>query len=164
MLSFIYLPFLNLYLNPPKIKVEVGDGFYLTIPKISAQAEVFAQVDPFNQPEYREVLKKGIAHAKGTKLPGEGGTVFLFAHSSDSPFNITRYNTIFLRLGELESGDEVIINKDKKKYIYKVVEKKEIMPWDVSYLKDTKKDQLILQTCTPIGTAFKRLLVFARPI
>lgn len=163
-LLVIYYPFLNIYLNPPKINADIKDGFYLTIPKISAQAPVFTDTDPFNQEEYRKALEKGVAHAKGTKLPGEGGTVFLFAHSSDNPFRLTRYNTIFLRLGELNKGDEIIINKDKKKYIYKVTDKKTVMPWEIKYLKDIKKDQLVLQTCTPIGTAFKRLLVFAQPI
>ena len=36
--------------------------------------------------------------------------------------------------------------------------------YDVSYLIETKKTQLILQTCTPIGTSLKRLLVFADPV
>lgn len=162
LLTFIYYPLISAYLNPPKLQaLEQKDGFFITIPKISAQAPVIQNVDPWNKVTYQKALSEGVAQAKGTKLPEEKGTMFIFAHSSDSPWRITRFNTVFLRLGELESGDEVIINKDKKEYKYQVKSKKVVNPGEVDYLKNTEKDQLILQTCTPIGTAFQRLLVFA---
>ena len=138
-------------------------GMFITIPKIHAQAQVTENVDPFNEKEYNEVLKKNIAHAKGTALPGEEGTIFLFAHSSGTPWEITRFNTIFLRLGELQKGDSIVLVRNGKKFAYTVSNKKEVWPSEVSYLLDTKQTQLILQTCTPIGTSLKRLLVFAEP-
>lgn len=164
LIAYIYLPFLMLFLNPPKIEAtENLEGFYITIPKIKAQAPIIEDVDPWNPAIYQKALENGVAHAKETSLPGQKGTIFLFAHSSDSPWRITRYNTIFLRLGELENNDELVINRDKKTYKYKVFEKREVYPSEIKYLKETEKDQLILQTCTPIGTAFKRLLIFAKP-
>lgn len=42
--------------------------------------------------------------------------------------------------------------------------KKTVWPNEVKYLKEDQGDILILQTCTPIGTALQRLLVFAKPI
>jgi sortase A len=162
LLFFIYYPLLSAYLNPPKLEaLEQKDGFYITIPKISAQAPVLENVDPWNRTLYQKALENGVAHAKGSKLPEENGTIFIFAHSSDSPWRITRYNTIFLRLGELNVGDEILINKDKKTFKYIVKDKKVVNPAEVKYLKENEKDQLILQTCTPIGTAFQRLLIFA---
>lgn len=163
---FIYIisPVLLIYLFPPKVAtVSQKTGTYLTIPKIGAQAQVQENVDPFNKDEYKSVLKKNIAHAKETSLPGEAGTVFIFAHSSGPPWEITRLNTIFLRLNELKKGDTIRINKGKKVFTYTVSEKKEVYPSDVKYLLNTSKNQLILQTCTPIGTDWKRLLVFAQP-
>ena len=61
-------------------------------------------------------------------------------------------------------GDIIIISKDRKLYKYKVTDKKTVWPNEVNYLLETKKTQLILQTCVPIGTSFQRLLVFAEPI
>lgn len=162
LLGAIYYPLISAYLNPPKVEsLEQKDGFFITIPKISAQAPVLENVDPWNQTIYQKALEQGVAHAKGTKLPEEKGTVFIFAHSSDAPWRLTRFNTVFLRLGELNSGDEILINKDKRVFKYIVKDKKVVNPNQVRFLKETEKDQLILQTCTPIGTAFQRLLIFA---
>lgn len=163
--SYILYPIIKIYLFPPAIKqIQTQKGIFLTIPKIHAQAPIIENVNPWNQSEYLQSLKKGIAHAKGTALPGENGTIFLFAHSSGSPWEITWYNTIFLRLNELQKKDRIEIVKNGKKYLYKVRDKKEVWPSEVNYLLQTKKDQLILQTCTPIGTSLKRLLIFADPI
>ena len=50
----------------------------------------------FNKNEFLPVLRKGIAHAKGTALPNEtNGNVYLFAHSTDSLLNVGRYNAVF---------------------------------------------------------------------
>lgn len=163
-LIFIYYPIISLYISPPQTRVALEEsGFSISIPKINAKAPIISNVDPWDKDAYRESLKKGIAHAKGTALPGERGRVFLFAHSSDYPWNLTRYNTIFFRLNELKEGDEIIIYKDNKNYTYLVNKKIEVWPNEVEYLKKTSEDELILQTCIPIGTDLKRLLVFAAP-
>lgn len=147
---------------PPTLqKVQTKQGVYVTIPKINAQAPIIENVDPWNESEYNQALKKGVAQAKGTVKPGEKGTIFLFAHSSGLPWELTRYNTIFLRLNELQANDTITITKNEKEYTYKVTDKKEVWPNEVNYLMQTEKDQLILQTCTPVGTSLKRLLIFA---
>ena len=164
-LVFIYYPIISLYLFPKKIDSKVlTKPFYIEIPKINVASQIIPNVDPFNETEYRKSLENGIAHAKDTSLPGEKGTSFLFAHSSDLPWRITRYNVAFFRLPELQKGDIIIISKDRKLYKYKVTDKKTVWPNEVNYLLETKKTQLILQTCVPIGTSFQRLLVFAEPI
>lgn len=165
LLIFIYYPLINLYLFPNKLTSNTVDkSFYIEIPKINVKTSVIKNVDPFNEKEYRASLEKGIAQAKGTVLPGEKGTTFLFAHSSDLPWRITRYNVAFFRLPELQKRDPITIFRNGKEYRYKVIEKKTVWPSEVNYLLDTKKTQLILQTCVPIGTAFQRLLVFAEQI
>lgn len=162
--AYILYPIARIYLFPPTIQpIQAQKGIFLTIPKIHAQAPIIENVNPWNETEYSQALKKGIAHAKGTALPGKKGAIFLFAHSSGAPWDIAWYNTIFLRLGQLQKGDSIEINKNGKKYLFKVREKKEVWPNEISYL-ETKKDQLILQTCTPIGTSLKRLLIFADPV
>lgn len=161
---FIFYPLLQAYTPTASVeKVTAQSGTHITIPLINAQAPIIENVDPWDASVYNESLKKGVAHAKGTSLPGEDGTVFLFAHSSGMPWELTRYNTIFLRLGELNAGDEILITKNGKEYKYIVTSKQEVDPSQVNYLLQTDKNQLILQTCTPIGTSLRRLLVFAEP-
>ena len=159
---FIYYPIIMVYSLPTQIN-KVNADFSIEIPKIKLVSPVIKNVDAFNEKEYRKALIKGIAQAKGSALPGQKGTIFLFGHSSDYPWNLTRYNTIFLRLGDLEKNDLVILKKDGKEYRYRVFDKKVVWPNEVKYLSQNNKTQLILQTCTPIGTAFQRLLVFAEP-
>ena len=162
---YTFFPILQIYLFPPAIKTVLpAKGMFITIPKIHAQAPVTENVNPWNEAVYKEVLKKSVAQAKGTSLPGQNGTIFLFAHSSGAPWELTRFNTIFLRLGELQPGDKIIIERNGKIYNYKVREKKVVFPDEVQYLLQTKRTQLVLQTCTPIGTSLKRLLVFADKI
>ena len=158
----LFYPIASIYLFPPTISSNIPQkGTYITIPKIYAQSPVIEEVDPWNETEYSEALKKGVAQAKGTSLSGQGGTTFLFAHSSGNPFEANRYNTIFYRLGELVKGDEIVIFRNGEKLVYAVRETKVVKPDETKYLKDISRDQLILQTCTPVGTSLKRLLVFA---
>lgn len=164
-LAFTFYPLLQTYFAPPNVeKVTAKTGIYITIPNIHAQSAVIENVDPWNESIYNEALKKGVAHAKGTALPGEKGTAFLFAHSSGVPWELTRNNTIFLRLNDLSTGDTILVTRNGKDLPYKVTAKKEVNPSEVQYLIQTDKTQLILQTCTPVGTSLRRLLIFADPI
>lgn len=134
---------------------------FISIPKINAYAPLVDDVDPWNETEYREALTKGVAIAKGFSKPGQKGTTYIFAHSSDSPWRISSYNTVFFRLGELKEGDEIETYYNGQAYQYTVSHSIEVWPDEVEAITKTQTDQLILQTCTPIGTSLKRLLVFA---
>ena len=164
-LFYIYFPFIKLFLFPIPINHDINRrGYFIEIPKINAYSPIVLDVDPWNKSEYLEKLKSGVAHAKGTVLPGDIGMSFLFAHSSDLPWNITRYNTVFFLLGSLKIGDEIVIFRDNEKIGFKVVEIRIVSPYEVSFLKDLSVDQLVLQTCWPIGTDYKRLLIFTERV
>lgn len=164
-LIVIYYPYIKELLFPPQITDEIrqSKSFSIEIPKIQVFSEIIPFVDPFNSKEYLEQLKKGVAHAKNSALPGDGGTVYLFAHSSDVPWRITRYNTAFFKLDFVEKGDAIYIRKNDELFTYEVYDKKTVWPGDVKYLTKPQGNILILQTCAPVGTALQRLLVFARP-
>lgn len=139
-------------------------NFSLIIPKIHAKGKVVSNVDPSDERGYMEALKVGVAHAAGTQLPGDSGNIYMFAHSTDSPINIIRYNAVFYLLRELEMGDEIEVYYAGVKHRYIVIDKKIVEPTDVHYLTPTNgedKEILILQTCWPPGTTLKRLLIFA---
>ncbi len=136
--------------------------FSLVIPKINARAKIVANVDASNPKEYLWVLKQGVAHAKGTGFPGISRSIFLFAHSTDAPWNVVRYNAVFYLLHELEIGDEIVIFFYNKKYFYRVFEKKIVSRQETDFWKKKDEEVLILQTCWPPGTTQKALLVFGK--
>ena len=145
-----------------EILVPVDPNFSIVIPKIAANAKILANVDPTDEKIYLPALQKGVAHAQGTAFPGEGGHIFLFAHSTDYFWNVGAYNAVFYLLGKLEKGDEVNIFYKGQRFVYKVIAKKIVDPKQVEYLtRKSNKEFLTLQTCWPPGTTLKRLLVFA---
>lgn len=138
--------------------------FWLKIPKIGAQAKVIANVDPTDKEEYLQALKEGVAHAAGTFFPGMRGNITLFAHSTDSPVNVRRWNAVFYRLDELKIGDEVEVIFLGRHYVYRVTAKRVAPPSDTKiFEKQPGEERLYLQTCTPRGTSLKRLIVMAEP-
>lgn len=158
--------------------------FGLYIPKINAKAPVIENVSVTSEKEYMGALQKGVAHASGSVFPGMDGATFLFAHSSEIPWNVgAQYNTIFYLLRELEAGsnenvplgggpaeikggDEIYVFFLDKIYKYRVTEKHTVQANDVSWLIHAKegKERLVLQTCWPPGTALKRLIIVAEPV
>ena len=102
-------------------QIEMGDpGYSLQIPKIAVNTSVVANVATDNQEVYTQALKNGVAHAKGTYLPGMDGGVTMFAHSIDVPEMAQDYGAVFYRLDELARGDKVIIWFEGEKFEYQV--------------------------------------------
>lgn len=137
--------------------------FSVYIPKINAKANVIPNVDAGNSDDYGNALKNGVAHAKGTFFPGQGNTIFLFAHSTDSPLNFAQYNAVFYLLTKLDEGDSVIMYFLDKRYPYVVKQKLIVDPSDVSWFAKKNRETLVLQTCYPPGTSLKRFLIIAEP-
>lgn len=147
----------------PTQKIDYHN-FFIFIPKIKAKAKVFANTPTDNRQKYLDVLQRGVAHAKGSGFPGQGKTIYLFAHSTNSPFYATRLNAVFMLLDQLQSSDVIIIYFSGHQYRYKVVKKIIVSPKATSYIHSppiNNRETLILQTCYPPGTIWKRLLVFA---
>lgn len=150
-------------ISEPLSIAPLDPEFDLIIPKIGANARVVANVDPGNYNDYIEALRHGVAHAAGTKYPGQVGNTFLFAHSVGNFWEVSRWNAVFYLLRELNPGDEVDLFYLGRRYIYVVYDKKIVEPTDVGYLTTQANfPMLTMQTCWPQGTTFKRLLVFAR--
>lgn len=148
-----------------KILVPPSTNFSVVIPRIGAAEAVTSNVDPDNETAYLEVLKSTIAHAKGSAFPGLNGRTYIFAHSADNFWNVGRYNAVFYLLKEMENNDEIYVFFQGKKFTYKVYDKKIVESSETQYITSNlgQGEELILQTCWPPGTAWKRLLVFAKP-
>ncbi len=154
----------SLLKEPPPLQIQpVNTKSAIVIERIDANSPVVLDVDPGSEADYLAALKVGVAHAKGTVLPGERGNSYLFAHSVGSPWDVVRYNAVFYLLRELVPGDRVVIFRDNWRYDFRVYDKQIVDPTDTAFLL-AKYDEptLTLQTCWPPGTVLKRLLVFAR--
>ncbi len=156
---------LNSLTSTREVIVPKDPEFSIVIPKIAANSPVVKNVSAAVYDEYIEALKKGVAHAAGTAFPGDGGHIYLFAHSTDTFFNVGTYNAVFYLLYKLEPGDDVYLFYKGKKHIYRVLDKRVVDPTEVHYLtRSATAEFLTLQTCWPPGTTLKRMLVFAAPV
>lgn len=142
--------------------IPVDPNFSIIIPKINVNTKVIKNVNPFNSVEYQIALTHGVAHARGSALPGFPGNVFIFAHSATDWYQANQYNAVFYLINKLETGDQIIIYYEGSKYIYSVNQKKIVNGSEISYLTDSAVGQtLTLMTCWPPGTTLKRLVVTA---
>ncbi len=148
-----------------QVLVPPDTSFSIVVPKIGATARVFPNVDPNDPQIYMPILLQGVAHAKGTVFPGTPGTTYLFAHSTDNWWDVGRYNAVFYLLKDLKPGDEIIIFFEGRRYDYVVNHSVIGDASDVSYIinSHTTPQQLVLQTCWPPGTSWKRIFVVAYP-
>lgn len=151
-----------------KIKPKSKD-FGIVIEGINVNAPVVKNVDSGNYGEYIAALQKGVAHAKGTAVPGSknaaNNNVFLFAHSAINPIEARRYNSIFYLLRKVKVGDRVVTFYKGERYDYEVFDKKVVEADDVRYLTDSSKEPILtLQTCDPPGSSLRRLIVTAKLI
>lgn len=149
-----------------QVLIPKDTDFSIVIPKIGANARVFPNIDASKESEFLPILQQGVAHAKGSVFPGMKGNTYLFAHSTDNFWDVGRYNAVFYLLKNLEVGDDIAIFFENRRHNYKVSQSKIVDANDVSSLvgaQEVKKEQLILQTCWPPGTTWKRLIVVAVP-
>jgi sortase A len=160
------LNFADLLVGPKEHQLIPFDTkFSILIPKIGANARVFANTDPSDEKEFLPVLQQGVAHAKGSVFPGLPGNTYIFAHSADNFWDVGRYNAVFYLLKDLAAGDDIVIFFEDQRFNYKVSEVKVVDAEDVSLLANSQhkgEPVLILQTCWPPGTTWKRLIVVAK--
>jgi sortase A len=109
-------------------------------------------------------LAQGIGHAPETSLPWSNTpqrNVFLAGHRMG--FRGTWSRMIFYNLDELRGGERVVLeDREGRTYEYEVREVFVAEPTDVWVMGQVRgRDMLTLQTCTPIPTFNKRLIVRA---
>jgi sortase A len=147
------------------VSFEFRDKVGIVIPNIYIKDAVVLNVDATDKAQYMPALRKGIAHAAGTSLPGVGGLGYYFAHSSGLGGAEALFNAKFYLLGKLTVGDEVQIYRAGERFDYRVIETKVTEAEEVSFLDyEGEVERIVLQTCWPVGTSAKRLLVTAERV
>jgi len=104
--------------------------------------------------EHSSTLRRAVGHLPYTALPGEGGNVALAAHR----------DTFFRGLGEIRSGDLVVLDSGARRHSYRVVWTDIVDPSEVAVTRPTPQSSLTLITCYPfrwIGPAPRRFVVRA---
>ncbi len=109
-------------------------------------------------------LTNGVGHVPETSLPWSGTpqrNVYIEGHRIGWPG--TGSYLVFYYLNRLGSGDEIVLkDREGKAYRYRVSEVLEVNPDDVWVMGQVRgRDMVTLQTCTPIPTFQKRLIVRA---
>lgn len=135
--------------------------FGIKIDKINLIVPVVKNVNGTDKNIYNKELKKGVAHLKGSALPGGGSNIFIFGHSS-AFIGSGPYSEIFSKLNNLKWQDKITVFYRNKKFNYSVFEKEIVEKNDISVIKPTKEEELTLMTCWPIGTNKKRLIIKAK--
>ena len=131
-------------------------NYLLSIPKLNILDAYVSTVD--------NNLSEHLVQYGGTAVPPSKGTAAIFGHSTlPQRYKEGDYNTIFAHAHTLEIGDDIHLTVDKLKYSYKIYNITITSPLDTSFFEQNYDDNyLVLITCTPPGTTWRRLLIKAR--
>ena len=151
----------------PTTDVTVSPEPKLIIPKINVNVPtVYGSANDHDS--LMRAMEGGVVHFAvpgASSVPGQIGNTVLSGHSSNDMFDSGNYKFVFAQLNNLQQGDTIYVNYQSKRYTYTVTKKEEVMPDNVAALTyQTDKPVLTLITCTPLGTALRRLLVTAEQI
>jgi sortase A len=122
---------------------------------------------PVLNSDTRRALDMGVVHLPDTSLPWSDTperNVYLAGHRLGWPG--TGSHLVFYRLNELKGGERITLrDRQGRRYDYRVIESFTVQPqesWVTGRVRG--RDLLTLQTCTPIPTFQKRLIVRAERI
>ncbi len=103
-----------------------------------------------------EDLKSGPGVYSDTSFPGVLGTTAIAGHR-------TTYLAPFRHIDALRPGNRIIVNMPYAHFTYTVIGHRVVSPTDVSAaVSQVGYPRLVLSACTPLFSAEKRLLVYAR--
>jgi sortase A len=144
----------------------VGPEPKIIIPKINVEIPIIFDEPSIDERAVQNALERGVLHYATTSNPGETGNGAIFGHSSNNILNKGKYKFAFVLLKRLENGDTFIVQKDGKRYVYRVFDKKTVKPEAVNILSETggKGSTFSLITCDPPGTTLNRLVVTGEQI
>ncbi|WNR44782.1 class D sortase [Paenibacillus roseipurpureus] len=132
--------------KPAPVKLKNMEGI-LNIEKIDLKLPILTDAT-------LEHMKISIASIVGTGKAGEIGNYAIAGHR-----NLT-YGKNFNRLDEVELGDRIEVDTGKALFVYKVVEKQDVLPTDVWVLRGNNTDrEITLITCDPMVDPTHRLIV-----
>lgn len=136
----------------------------IVIPKINVDAPTVMGMNSTVEADVQKALEGGVLHFAGTPLPGQAGNSVFVGHSSNDVWKPGDYKFVFALLEKMEVGERIYLYNDGVRYTYRISEKYVVSPNDTKPLSPSQKPIVTLITCTPVGTAWNRLIVVAEQI
>ncbi len=140
----------------------------LVIDSIGVDAPIVFGVPGTEESIYRN-LEHGVVHYSGTPKPGPMGVSVILGHSSAYPWYRGNYGSVFALLGKLQPGDKFYIQyEDGRLFLYTVKQSIVFNPFAsderLTELEHRRTPTLVLVSCWPVGTNFRRIAVEAERI
>jgi sortase A len=121
----------------------------IVIPKINASYVMVKGTDTSD-------LESGPGIYSETNFPGIAGTTAIAGHR-------TTYLAPFRDINELSPGNHILLEMPYAHFTYTVIGQRVVLPTDVAAaVSNVDYTRLVLSACTPLFSAEKRLLVYAR--
>jgi len=135
-----------------ELQRHAGDGSAvgrIVIPRIDASYVMVKGTDTSD-------LESGPGIYSETNFPGVAGTTAIAGHR-------TTYLAPFRDINELSPGNHILLEMPYAHFTYTVIGQRVVLPTDVSAaVANVGYTRLVLSACTPLFSAEKRLLVYAR--
>ena len=153
----------------PNASLKVSKAPRLIIPKLNIDVGVDYDAKPDHKSQI-EAMRKNVAYfgiPGANSKPGQNGNTAIAGHSSNEWYTTgdQELKFVFVRLHDLKKGDTFYLNYKGTRYTYSVTKHLVVKPKDIGALRlGNDKPYATLITCTPIGSAEKRLLVVAEQI
>jgi len=147
----------------PVLPLEAQTSNILELPEFDIKAPIW-KIDTLDLKLIYEKLKQGVVLYPGSALPGQGYSIII-GHSSQYPWQPGKYKSVFSLLSELQIGDRIYVYWEQKPLVFEVQEKEIFLPWPKgnetteTIFPPENKPILILQSCWPVGVAYKRVAV-----
>jgi len=147
----------------PTVPLEAQTANILELPEFNIRAPIWKIETPDLKLIYK-TLKQGVVLYPGSALPVQGYAIII-GHSSQYPWQSGKYKSVFSLLSELQKGDKIYVYWEQKPLVFEVQEKKIFLPWPKgneiteTIFPPENKPILILQSCWPVGVAYKRVAV-----
>lgn len=139
----------------------------LVIDSIGVRAPIVFDVPDNNDLIYGS-LEKGVVHYSNTSKPGETGAAIVLGHSSAYPWYKGKYGAVFALLNKLKIGDRFYVQySDNRTFVYEMKQAIIFNPFDtndqrLAAIESASGSSIILISCFPVGTNYKRIAVQAQ--
>lgn len=134
--------------------MEISDGDVigiLYIPRLDKELPIVSGTA-------EEELARGVGHFTSTVLPGENDQILLSGHR----------DSVFRGFGDLEIGDQFILEMPYGTFTYEMYEDEIVDADDTSVIRSMAPDEVLtLSTCYPfsyVGPAPDRYIIYAAPV
>lgn len=149
-----------------ELKVKpLPDRARLVIDSLGVDAPLVFNVSADNKQIY-DNLENGIVHYSITPKPSQPGVSVVLGHSSAYPWYRGEYGSVFALLGRLKPGEKFYVQyEDGRTFVFQMKQAIVFNPFAadtrLAELGNSDKPTIILISCYPVGTNYRRIAVQA---